>query len=59
MVNMMVWTSIDDLDFSQLKEYELHLLTKGLEASYSGVERESLNLEKEVDYQVDDNESGS
>ena len=46
-------TSIDDLDFSQLKEYELHLLTKELDASYSGVEKESLNLEKEVDYQVD------
>ena len=46
-------TSIDDLDFSQLKEYELHLLTKELDASYNGVEKESLNLEKEVDYQVD------
>ena len=48
-----VETSIDDLDFSQLKEYELHLLTRKLDESDGEVERKSLDLEKEVDYQID------
>ena len=45
-------TSIDDLDFSQLKEYELHLLTRKLDESDGEVER-SLSLEREIDYQAD------
>ena len=46
-------TSVDELDFSQLKEYELHLLTKKLEACDSEVEKKNLELDKDVDFYAD------
>ena len=55
MENMTLWilASIDELDFSQLKEYELHLLTKKLDACDSEVEKKSLELDKDVDFHAD------